>query len=245
MCNTRFKTGLFIACLMCAMALAGCTTQGGGTGPIFFPGTGGGISGLDRGSALQSQLTDDDRQNMGTATGELLSAGATNATRDWRGGSGDTGTARLGGPVLVGLDALSGAPIPAPETIDTSVALEAATGNYLVAVKSLYVRLGPSLTAPVAQTLSGGTLVRAYAKTADWLLVGDASSIYGYAFESLLTAQGGGDPVLAGGKARRPRLCRTVSLSASLAGGQRDLWSALVCKRDDGGWEVPAERGLS
>jgi hypothetical protein len=225
--------------------LSACTTGNGG-GPIFFPGGGGGggLAGLDRGSSIQSMLSDEDREGMSQATMALLQSGQTNATQAWRTRSGDEGTVRLGAPVLVGLDSVAGTPIAAPSDIDTSVPLEAASGNY-VAAKTINVRLGPSTASPVAQTLAEGSLVRAYAKTGDWLLIGAADSIYGYAFAQLLTASGGGDPVLAGGKARRPRLCRDVALSVALAGGQRDLWSALVCKRDDGAWEVPAERGLS
>jgi surface antigen len=236
----RMRAGLIGAGV--AAVLSACAPMGG-PGPIFFPGQPQ-LTGLDHGSSLKASLSDDDRQGMSQATIQLLAGGQTNASQAWQTRNGDTGTVRIGSPVLVGLDSLSGAPVPAPADIDTSTALEAASGNY-TASKTLNVRLGPSTAAPVAQALSAGTLVRAYAKTGEWLLIGSADQVYGYAFAQLLTAQGGGEPVLAGGKARRPRLCREVSLQVALAGGQRDLWSALVCKRDDGKWEVPAERGLS
>lgn len=242
MWRARSLAGLALAALG---FLAACQTGGGGGGGgIFFPGGPIALPGLDRGSSVQANLTDQDRAGMSQATMALLQTGQTNAVQSWRTGNGSEGTARLGAPVLIGLDSVSGAPIAAPADIDTSVPLESATGNY-VATKPVNVRLGPSTASPVAQTLAEGALVRAYAKTGEWLLIGAADSIYGYAHGSLLAAKGGGEPVLAGGKARRPRLCRDVSLSVTLAGGQRDLWSALVCRKDDGTWEVPSERGLS
>ncbi len=234
-----YGTRIFFASAAFAALLTGCTTNG--EAPVF----GGGISlsGLDRTSSVKAQLTDDDRAGMSQAVTQLLKEGQTNATQAWRAGS-DSGTARVGSPVLVGLDSVSGAPIPAPDGIDTTMPLEQASGNY-VAGKTINVRLGPSTSAPVAQAVQAGTVVRAFAKTGDWLLVGGQEQIYGYAFTQLLTAQGGGEPVLAGGRAHRPRLCRDVALQVTLGGGQHDLWSALVCKKDDGSWEVPAERGLS
>lgn len=226
-----------------AALLSACAQTGPGGGPIFFPG-GAGMAGLDHGSALKSSFSDEDRQGMSQATVALLQSGQTNAAQNWQTRNGDSGSVRIGSPVLVGLDSLSGAAVPAPADIDTSVALEAASGNY-TSSKTLNVRLGPSTTAPVVQALPAGTLVRAYAKTGQWLLIGNADQVYGYAFNELLVAKGGGEPMLAGGRAHRPRLCRDVSMQVALASGQRDLWSALVCKRDDGQWEVPAERGLN
>lgn len=230
----------FVGAAISALAVA-CAPMG--EGPIFGP-SGGALPGLDRNSAIRSALSNEDREGMSRAALQLLQSGQTNATQGWQTRSGDSGTVRIGSPVLVGLDSLSGAPIPAPADIDTTTPLSEATGNY-AAKQTVNVRLAPSTQAPVAQTLSPGTIVRAYAKAAEWLLVGNSDAVYGYASSTLFEARGGGEPVLAGGRARRPRLCRDVSLQVSLANGQRDLWSSLVCKTDGGGWEVPPERGLS
>jgi hypothetical protein len=236
-----YRTRIFFASTAVAALLSGCTETGQGTS--VFGGGAGGLSGLDRSSTVKSQLSDDDRRGMSEATMQLLQSGQTNGTQNWRAGS-DSGTVRIGSPVLVGLDSVSGSPVPAPDGIDTSMPLETASGNYL-ASKSINVRLGPSTNAAIAQAVGAGTVLRAFGKTGDWLLVGGQEQIYGYAFTQLLTAQGGGEPVLAGGRAHRARLCRNVALQVTLSGGTHDLWSALVCKKDDGSWEVPAERGLS
>jgi len=236
--SSRFS-GLFAILAL----LGACTTtlQGPISGPFH---NGPSLAGLDRGSSLRANFSDDDREGMSQAAGELLQGGQSNSSKSWRVNNGDNGTVRLGGPVLVGLDSLNGAAIAAPEGIDTSVPLEIASGNYS-AEKQVNVRLAPATTAPIAQSLPPGSLVRAFAKAHEWLLVGSPDAVYGYAFAQLLTDKGGGDPVLAGGRAHRPRLCRTMSLTVTLASGARDLWSQLVCKKDDGAYEVAPERGLS
>jgi len=226
--------------------LTGCVSENNGAAGIFGPSQGSGapIFGLERGSRFGTALTGNDRESIANAAGDLLASSQPDAARSWSAG-GDSGQIRLGGTILVGLDANSGAPIPAPSGIDTSLALSPASGNY-TAVRNVNIRLGPSQTAMVSQTLNEGTTVRAYGydKTGNWYLVGGSESILGYVSGELLKAQGGGEPVLAGGLPKRPRLCRELELSLTTADARSDSWTAIVC-RGANGWEAPAERGLS
>jgi len=230
----------------CAILTACVAEKGGGTS-IFGPSGGAGkpIYGLERGSRVEPLISGNDREAIANAAGDLLASSQPEAARNWNGGDGDSGQVRLGGTVLLGLDATSGAPIAAPPGIDTSLALAPASGNY-TAIKNINVRLGPSATAMVNQILNAGTTVRAYGyeKTGNWYLIGDPDSILGYASGDLLKPAGGGEPMLAGGAPKRPRLCRNVELSITMATSRTDSWTSVVC-RTDTGWEVPAERGLS
>ena len=231
--------------IFCAF-LTGCVSgNGGGTG-IFGPplGAGAPIYGLERGSRFGTMMSGSDRESIANAVGDLLASTQPDAVRDWSGG-GDSGQIRLGGTLLVGLDANSGAPIAAPAGIDASLALSPASGNYTT-LKNANVRLGPSETAMVSQTLSAGTTVRAYGfdKTGNWYLIGASDSVMGYVSGDLLKAEGGGEPILAGGMAKRPRLCRNLELSITTADSRSDVWSAIVC-RTPTGWEAPSERGLN
>ncbi len=231
--------------VFCAFLTACVSEKGGGTG-IFGPSPGAGapIYGLEKGSQFGTTMPGSDREAIADAARDLLASSQPDAVRNWSGG-GDSGQIRLGDVLLVGLDANSGAPISAPAGIDTSLPLSPASGNYTT-LKNANVRLGPSETAMVSQTLSTGTTVRAYGfdKTGNWYLIGGSESIMGYVSGELLKAEGAEEPMLAGGLPKRPRLCRDLELSITTADSRSDSWSAIVCSTPTG-WEVPAERGLN
>ena len=227
--------------------LTACAYQGGGG--VYYPGgpvaRGPAVYGLERGSRFEASLTGNDRQAIAMAAGDLLASGQSGAVRAWNGGYGDAGEIRLGTTYLIGLDAAQGAPVPAPTGIDTSVPLAPASGNY-VTTKNANVRLGASPSAMVSETLNAGTKLRAYGydRAGDWYLVGAPDAVLGYVSGQLLSATGGGDPVLAGGSPKRPRLCRDVNLSLTTQDARSDSWTSFVCQTETG-WEVPSERGLS
>lgn len=243
--RTRRCAGIAAITVFCAF-LTGCVSQNSGGTGIFGPSAVAGtpIYGLERGSRFGTTLPGSDREAIANAAADALASSQPDAVRNWSGG-GDSGQIRLGETILVGLDANSGAPITAPAGIDTSTALSPASGNY-TAVKNANVRLAASSTAMVGQTLNAGTTVRAYGydKAGNWYLIGGSESIMGYVSGELLKPQGAEEPMLAGGSAKRPRLCRTLELSITTADARADSWTAIVCRAPTG-WEVPAERGLS
>lgn len=237
-----------IACALGApflLLFGGC--EGIGPPPVIFPErpSDQAVYGAERGSVFEPVLTGDDKRSLAEATGRLLRGNTGFGSAGWAAPSGANGQVSVGAPYLIGLDANAGARIPAPSGIDTSIALSPASGNFKT-VKNANVRLGPNTDAAVAQTLPAGTVVRAYgyAKDLGWYLVGEADAILGYTSAELLEAAGGNEPLLAGGKPKRPRLCRDLSMTLTMADGRKDAWSNLVCTRDDGTWEVPKERGL-
>lgn len=237
---------LAAAAAVCTV-LSACATPGavGPSGPSAPAFQGKPIYGLERGSHLPGAFPDGDREAIALAAGDLVSSNVSGAIRNWSAATGDSGQVRLGGTILVGLDATSGAPVTAPDQIDTSVALEPTGSNY-VTTKNANVRLGASSTAMVSQMLPTGTTVRAYGydRSGDWYLIGNFDSVLGYVSGQLLKPAAGGDPVLAGGTAKRPRLCRDVNLTLTTSDSKSDSWTSLVCA-SGGGWEVPAERGLT
>lgn len=243
--RTRWCARIAAVTVFCVF-LTGCVSEKGGGIGIFGPSTGRGaaIYGLERGSRFGASLSGSDREAIANAAGDLLASTQPDAVRQWSGG-GDSGQIRLGGTLLVGLDANSGAPISAPAGIDASLALSPASGNY-TAIKNANVRLAPSPTAMVSQTLNAGTTVRAYGyeKLGNWYLVGASDSVMGYVSGELLQAEGNSEPMLAGGMAKRPRICRELELSITTADLRSDSWSSIAC-RNATGWEVPAERGLN
>lgn len=242
--SAKMRFGAVFTALIASFGLSAC---GYGTnGPVISPGLGAkAVYGLERDSAFERTMSGADREALAVAAGALLNASTSEASRSWRSRSGLSGTIRLGAPYLVGLDSVSGARVPAPLGIDTSTPLVAATGNFVTS-KNTNVRLGASTNAMVKQTVPEATILRAYGRTrsGDWILVGVANQILGYAYAELLEAAGGGDPILAGGSARRPQLCRDVWMVGSELGGAQESWSSLACRSDSGSWQVPKERGL-
>jgi hypothetical protein len=225
--------------------LTACATPG--AAPVMFPPPSApALAGLERGSSLQSAMSGEDKRAIAQTAGALLAEGRADAAQRWSDAAGNSGDVRLGAPYLVGLDATAGAPVPAPQGIDTSEPLEAANGNY-TALKTANVRLGPSTSATIVGSVVQDSTVRAYGHVAssDWYLIGSADAVTGYVYGPLLEQAGGGAPILAGGRAKRPRLCRNLSLTMQTADGRSDAWSALACRTNSGTWQVPSERGLS
>ena len=246
----KYCTGalrLSAVCSLICTFISACTTQSGA--PVYGPGglgaQGQPVYGLERGARFETSLSGNDREAIAVAAGDLLFSGEPGTLRPWNGGAGNGGQIRLGTTYLLGLDTASGAPVAAPSAIDASVPLSPASGNF-VTTKNANVRLGASTTAMVNETLNQGTVVRAYGqdRVGDWYLIGVADSVLGYVSGQLLSPTGGGDPVLAGGSPRRPRICRDINITMTTFDARNDAWTAFACKTDTG-WSVANERGLS
>jgi Bacterial SH3 domain len=241
----RWLWRLAASAAACAF-LTACTTEMNAPGGYPSAAAGTPVYGLEHGSHLEGAISNDDREAIAGAAGGVLLSDQPGAVRPWSASDGSSGEVKLGGTYLIGLDAVSGAPVAAPDGIDAGVALAPAGGNF-VTLKNANVRLGTSSSATVSQTVPAGTPVRAYGydKAGNWYLVGTSDSVIGYVSGELLKPTTGGDLVLAGGSAKRPQLCREVDLSITTADSKSDSWSSYACKTADGGWQVPSERGLS
>ena len=239
-----------IGALGLAVFLTGCVDiyGGGGRGPVMYPGQvkSAPVWGVESGSLYAAGFTSEDRRRIADAAGVVLRPGGPSVAQWGPTGSGRSGGVTAGAPFLIGLDSIAGARISAPAEIETNVPLGPASGTYRAA-KNVNVRAGTNTGSKILRTLKAGALVKAFgsAQPEDWLLVGLSDRVYGYAFAPLLEAEGDADPILAGGTPRAPKLCRDLNLSLSMAGGQRDSWTMVVCKRPDGTWQVASERGLS
>lgn len=237
----------FLILVLAGLAVAGCSVSGGGGVYRYPPDRHRGmemVPNVAYGSVYEQSLATGDLYEMSRAFEQAMAApvGTSTNWQDRRSMSGGTVTA--GESYLTNVDFARGRRLIAPVGLYTNDPLEPDQGDYEVK-SNTNVRLGPNTNAPIANTLTEGTVLESAGRVrgGEWLLMARGGVVIGYMYGPLLERRDGGDLLLAGGTARTPTYCRDYSQSLRLRGGSYDEWTGTACRDASGRWVVETGRG--
>jgi len=239
MFNQTIKPWKAIGLLGAALAMAGCVTVDSARDRFQRRPSVETVEGIGWGSNYERFLTGRDESKMSEAFLRAMS-GPLNDGRHWRtrrtGASGEI----VGGEAyLQNVDYARGQQPTAPLDLSTDYQLEPAQGDYTL-LSNTNVRLGPSTSDSIVETMDQGTVVEAVGSVRglDWMLMARDGEIIGYMYAPLLEQREGGDLLLAGGAPRTPTYCRRYVQELRLEGGIRDRWEGAACRNARGYWYV-------
>jgi len=220
-----------LAGLAAILALAGCSSGGGG---LDFAGPGG--ANYAAGSALGAALAGRDLAALAPAFEQAIENGKPGERFDWRRPAA-SGWVKAGERLVGDLkaDPEERPPVEAgvalDETFETELGLYALTRN-------ANVRTGPGTDYPTRGQLVSGSGVEVIGRVVGkpWMLAEVDGRVVGYIHESLMIRQPGAEFTLAGGPRKKAQACRAYEQRLVTPAGS-DLFEGVAC-RDGGRWRI-------